>query len=816
MGATEKVIFFSTFEDLTNEILLDMNSIDMLSQRYAVRFIMLNNFNEFQRLARFMADKGVTMLDIENITGVEYEDRWITKDMLKTAIMSCKESTFVTPFSELVRFYNEEEFRGFLNEIILLEDIHHPKKRIYIPLIGLQNRFSDFLSSFARIRESAPIWRYDAEIQSVDVFYTCNKNFILPSETTVCQIKTLREWLMFWKRQAPQTRLICTSQPIATKQKYSKPDNIFKFNKISNAYEFITDFLELEIPFEYNEDEEQYWNELLSKLKNNQKSNFNVEKFVSAYFNKLKLNASDIVTEWCNTSNREFERWLLRNYVLHTDFSDDNPYITLCMEMTVDFKDKNVLLNTIATRILYDNILQSNKKSVYAKERREIILSNESFFIKSITMQDEEWLQTRIIERYKQQNDLNSAIELCTGIFSFEKNLLIGLFVSNQNDKNLQATIEKLYPEFATYLITNQPSNIKLENQWCIEYLKGYKQAKLADKYLECISEIIKSKNNSSESFYNWYYEFQSTHDALEEVRSQVAYRPDKVYWIDGLGIEFLSLILKIVEQDNGNIKVVRSQITRSELPSSTYHNKFEGEDVIKYSQLDELGHDSHGYKYISTLKRELEIVKDIVHEILNSNKKTPCTIAIVSDHGMSCLSRKAPSKKYDGKFEHEGRYIKTTQDALSDPDYLVIQNEKDYQYYKIALTHSSLSKVPTHQVHGGCTPEEVLVPFILLSNKDLANSIKYQIDLMSDDIMLSNPEIVLTVIPEPQGVILSCEGKQYIMQRYGTQWKATLECVSAGKYKVDVKPEGAASQELKINIIGIGGNTISDLMNDF
>ena len=157
MGATEKVIFFSTFEELTQEIKLDMDSKDMLSQRYAVRFIMLNNFNEFKRLAKFMADSGVSMLDIEDINDVENEDRWITKDMLKMAIKSCKESTFVTPFSELVRFYNEDEFRGFLNEIILLEDIRHPQKRIYIPLIGLQNRFSDFLSSFARITESAPI-----------------------------------------------------------------------------------------------------------------------------------------------------------------------------------------------------------------------------------------------------------------------------------------------------------------------------------------------------------------------------------------------------------------------------------------------------------------------------------------------------------------------------------------------------------------------------------------------------------------------------------------------------------------------------------
>ena len=30
--------------------------------------------------------------------------------------------------------------------------------------------------------------------------------------------------------------------------------------------------------------------------------------------------------------------------------------------------------------------------------------------------------------------------------------------------------------------------------------------------------------------------------------------------------------------------------------------------------------------------------------------------------------------------------------------------------------------------MHGGCTPEEVLVPFILLSNKNIPGSIRYEI----------------------------------------------------------------------------------------
>ena len=126
MDSAEKIRAFKSFEDLTHEIIRDKDNGDMLAQRYAIRFIMLNNFNEFKNLAKFMANIGVEALDLENLIDEGENDTWITKDMLKNAIKSCSSSTFVSPFSELVRFYNDDDFRGFFNEIMLLEDIRHP------------------------------------------------------------------------------------------------------------------------------------------------------------------------------------------------------------------------------------------------------------------------------------------------------------------------------------------------------------------------------------------------------------------------------------------------------------------------------------------------------------------------------------------------------------------------------------------------------------------------------------------------------------------------------------------------------------------
>ncbi len=814
MDTSEKVKIFSSFSDLAQEIIRDRDTRDMLAQRYAVRFIMLNNFNEFKELAKFMANIGVDTLDLETLLEEGEDDMWITKDVLKDAIRACVKSTFVTPFSEVVRFYNDDDFRGFFNEIMLLEDIQNPNKRIYVPLIGLQNRFTDFLNHFARIQESAPVWRYDADVQSVEVFFAKYKDFVLPNGSVQCQLDSLRDWLMFWKKQAPQERIVCTSMPISAKYKYSKPDNIFNFTRIANAYEFMTRFLELSFPFDYDENEKDFWEQLLLHIDKGKLDSFSFETFVRTSFNKVKFAASDIISEWAEPTTSTYERWLLKNYVLHTSFAEQYPYIRMCFETMSSLSDEDLLTNMIATRVLYNDI-PVDRFPEYAAERREIIVDNQFVFERKVTNEEQNWLFDRIREIFQIGGDLNSAIALCTGVFDFEKKLLMGWSVHHPNNQKLIEAVRRFYPDYAAYMSTGKPSHFKVENQWAIDYIKAYKKSKLEDKYSDDIACFIKEKNNSAANFYKWYYGFEETHGVLAEMSSNVAFKPDKIFWIDGLGAEFLSYVLFLIEQENADMKVVRSQITRSRLPSSTHHNRFEGEAVKKYGALDELGHDSHGYKHFDTLIEELKVIKVIIQDIVSACKNHKCTVAIVSDHGLSCLSRKAPSKKYDGKFEHEGRYIKTTNDALSDSDYLVHENEEDGQKYKVALTHSSLSKVPTHQVHGGCTPEEVLVPFILLSNKDVANSVKYQIKVSDEDIMLSNPVVNVTVIPQPSSVTLTCEGKTYNMDRVGTQWTTILQNITEGTHAVDIKPEGEGGTELKIKIVGLVGDTDIDDMFD-
>ena len=563
--------------------------------------------------------------------------------------------------------------------------------------------------------------------------------------------------------------------------------------------------MDLSFPFAYEEKDKLYWEEILRSLENHKGASFSYVSYVHDVFNKKILNVSEILEEWVKEDATSFHRWLLFHYVLHTKMGEKDSYLKLCMEAVTDMNDARQLPNYIATLILYE--MPANKKAEYTQERRMLIKENADFFRTFITDQEQQWLLERTKEIIQKSNNFSNALELCTGVFDYEHILLMGCYAHNQQNKPVKDAVKTIYPEFAAYLKDTKPSSFAVDTQWCVEYFHEYKKAKLQDAYIPEIATFITKKNATSKTFYQWYYSFEESHDVLADVSHNSVLCPDKVYWIDGLGAEFLPYLLSLIEEKHSNMKVVRSQITRTTIPSSTSLNRFDGEKVIKYGALDELGHDAHGYKYLYTLNEELAVLKNIINEIIDTCQKQKTTIAIVSDHGLSCLSRKVSSKKYDGKFEHEGRYIKTSSEAETDHDYLVHKNEKDEQFYKVALTHSSLAKVPTHEVHGGCTPEEVLVPFILLSNKNVASSIVYQVKLIESEIMLSNPIVRLSVFPEPTSVSLTCDGQTYGMKREGTNWVVKLENIMEGSHSLDVKPKDDASIQLEVKVIGVGNN---------
>lgn len=683
MNKSQKIKTYFNLEDIIAEISKDAISEDILSNRYAVRFILLENFDLLKEFITRMGKEGFLTYDIENIFE---NDSWITKDELLNIIKQQNDQIIMYPVSEIVRFYPDNKFNSFFEESLLYE-AKDKTSRIYIPLIGLRSRFDNFLLQYSRIEESQPIWSLEgAEKQPVIIYLTNNE---LAKNSKLNILETIKDWLKFWRTLAPTEKIICTSQTINDLHQFSVPDNILEFIQINNAFDFINDIYNINLQFEYKQEEEEFWNQLLNDCKNKIIDNFNV--FVSNKLNLKRITEKNILNIWTDPISSEYIRWLLKNnYLLNITHENNESakegYLYSIINNCNDYSNY-YLYKELALRI-FDNIDNQN----HIKERQELInLIDDKFNLPSDVINE---LETKIKKISSQS--IGESIKLCIGRFEFEKIMLIGAY------KNDKINIDKLkinYFDIKNYLTLDKT------DYWIDKYIHEYKIAKLKDSYTKEIQGFISTKNKEENSFYSWYHYFIETEQEL------IKHQYDKIYWLDGVGIEYMQLILSIINKSNFNI--IESKITKSKIPSSTEINAFE--NSIKKDNLDRFIH-SEAYKHPVSIVKEIEIVKEIIYDIVNSSYQ--CTIAIVSDHGLTALSRLVDSKKYPQKASHEGRYIEVEDNnILNDGDY--VRHEIYGKIYKVALTHASLNTKPQREVHGGCTPEEVLVPFIIISNKD-------------------------------------------------------------------------------------------------
>lgn len=803
MEVSEKIKRFSSFEDLVAAIKEDVSTRDFLSQRYGVRFIMLNNFDTLRRLVTELMDMDVELVGLDSLISADEPDTWISTDMLKELVFSCTKPSLITPFSELVRFYPDEQFRGFFSEIILSEK--SKRKRIYIPIIGLENRFTDFLSHFGRLSESAPIWQYnDTEYQPVEVYVIDKYKDLNPSSVGKrCHLRTLSEWLQFWKH-APKEKIICSSLPINVNRKYSRPDNIFKFTPITNAYDYITQFMDINLDFEHLKEDDTFLDILLKDIVDSHKEDFDIWAYIRERFNKARLTPDAALEVWGQPERSAYDRWLLKKYLEHTPELSKNEYLHTCLNDCSDLDKPYQLFTKLAQHIFY----VPGQAALFHDERERIMRQLSKQFVQNVPLSQQEWIQKHIIETGKVSTD--SAVFFCTGTFDFEKEYLMGVYAHHKGEECARKAL-KLYPELGYYLEETIPTEFAGKQEWAYNYAELYKRAKIEDSLTDDVLKVVRDKNASRDAFYGWYFNFANTRERLNKLSNSTTLQPDKVYWLDGLGVEYLSLIRKLIEED-GQFHIAYSEFTRANLPSETTLNGFYEEGVRKFEGIDKLGHDSAQYKPCGTLVKEIDMVCEYTKRIISDNRGMPVTIAIVSDHGMSALSRKADSRKLEGKYDHEGRFLQVEKDKFADDDFFFThQNEDDQQYYRVALTHSSLSKKPTHEVHGGATPEEVIVPFIIISNKSESLKQVYDVLPTQTKVAITDALVEVTIIPQPSAAVLRFNGQDYEMTRTNTQWSAKVDGLKEGVNSFVVIPEAGEPRQISIEFYGLGAGSIED-----
>ncbi|MBR2520312.1 MAG: BREX-4 system phosphatase PglZ [Selenomonadaceae bacterium] len=238
----------------------------------------------------------------------------------------------------------------------------------------------------------------------------------------------------------------------------------------------------------------------------------------------------------------------------------------------------------------------------------------------------------------------------------------------------------------------------------------------------------IKVCNVDDADFKNLVQKFAVERPANKfETRRAILDRADdtaKLYWLDALGVEFLSYIQARASQNGLSVRI---EIARAELPTLTSQNKnfyddWRGDKFDKNSKLDELKHspeqfDASGKCSAPTyIDDEFKIIDEVISEIkIALAQQAIAKIILTSDHGASRLAvmyGRENKHKINSVGEHAGRCCPISE-CDEKPNFATEENGR---WVLANYDRFSGGRLDSVEVHGGATLEEILVPVIEFS----------------------------------------------------------------------------------------------------
>ena len=754
---------FKTFDELKAQVLADREDATpgiSTRNRYPIRFVLFDNFRDCSQFVDFVQEEAEALVQsVDKWIDPDYPDLMITHTELAVRIKEHIKkmdgsNCVIAPFSELARFYDNEEkktFDALLKTIKAIEasaTAAERRQRVYVPIVGLEGKMESF-----RKDSQTSIWRLRAEEKSLTyrLILTDGDTFgVNGLDRHYTVVNNVHEWLNVWKDADKQVtpNIVCTSRAIYANQMYAQPDNAFVFIPCADAFEFLTKGLQLQFGgLTKSTGDGENWQELASQV--DVTSGFSFSNYVKKYFSVTDIDTHKTFIKLWLDHHGQYERWLLARY--YQLQCGGEGLICRILSKTVvltgnDFIEQMALdMTEIGTEMEIRRycLREAAKRNVIIREGVETTLNAR--------------LQA-IASKY----NAASAMSYCTGITEKEKELAIVWLARGEVSVD---QIKDFYPDLYHYYAI--PLGVSLNiPKWLPEYMKEYKRAKLANSYTQDIEQQIKTLNGSEVSFDEWYQGFSTTRTLLQG-RGDI----EVFYWVDGLGVEWIPLIREIIREKNSqNIFLNDIKIARALLPSKTEVNKTDllklmpdGQLLMKVGDLDNLAHQPTNL-WPNTIVKELKLVREIIEDIiLKYNGKK---VAIVSDHGLTYLSQLCNGVGLNGvESDHHGRIaMKKSGTWTADSNYFRMDDGKTV----CALRHQSLcSKVPKGQgSHGGCTPEEVLVPIFIISS--YVAGTEWSADILTLELTGANPRVTFRIknIPAVEIPYIEYNGVSYALHQ--------------------------------------------------
>ncbi|MGI6632059.1 MAG: BREX-4 system phosphatase PglZ [Bacillota bacterium] len=300
---------------------------------------------------------------------------------------------------------------------------------------------------------------------------------------------------------------------------------------------------------------------------------------------------------------------------------------------------------------------------------------------------------------------------------------------------SLPAVLESIrdrFPLLAAYL---EPTD-SYQSTELTDYFRWYREQKLRNEY-PGTTPIPKVNLENYDSRYSKL--------------SQYSHQDCYMLWIDGMGVEWMPLLLWCIRRAQPD-STVEWHVTTSLVPTETQDNA-QWEELAcpyeKWNRLDSLAHKGmpDDQDYYSCIAYQFEVIEAAAERAVLLLKESDCVV-ITSDHGSSRMAAlsfhisESLSAPVGSRVRSYGRYCELS-GPLSETDrmpcvrhvrsdnteYLVMTTHDHYSQSGNAAGVNSEDQARSGEIHGGMTPEEYLVPVVVLRRSVPLTPLDYRIE---------------------------------------------------------------------------------------
>ncbi len=400
----------------------------------------------------------------------------------------------------------------------------------------------------------------------------------------------------------------------------------------------------------------------------------------------------------------------------------------------------------------------------------------------------------RFFEELDKISSFENRLDFITGNSREERIYLIrmvGKFMKSDYDQITSCEkLRRIYPELFFYLGGEVPQM----DVYLKEYLARYKAHKLGNTLPE------------DEDVY--FAGFQT--DVYDKRYSVLVDNIDDdtfILWIDALGVEWLPLLYWTIKE-HFNRAIVSSFVGQAILPTETYCNDLWNRMNTRSAKLDKLDKLAHKGvvdepDYYTCIEEQLSFVTGI-HKNISDLLKEHNRVIITGDHGTSRLAarffhkREGFSAPKDAIVCSYGRYCKAVETTgyampntrvakVDGTQYVVFTNYDHYRQSGFA-TGTDDDNVLYGEVHGGATPEEMLVPIIVIDrNLKIPLSAVWENNCVKS--MKGKAQLSLTFNKPVHKLQVNVPGVNVDVSPFdgGRRWNVVIPSIKKGIYTVHI-----------------------------